>query len=167
MAERGNVTSKRHLHLTPRLLAKKRHGHIRNLKATVVRLVFRVPEQLLPFLHAFLQASRIWGDFKDRRPLERDKFGIPRPTCLCVRRQCGAARKRNEARMARQSDHLAVSKRLARQKVPETAREKLTATRAALARDRLPNGSVIKNPGPIARPANGAKTIMTCSPLAW
>jgi hypothetical protein len=34
-------------------------------------------------------------------------------------------------------------------------------------RDRLPNGSVIKNPGPIARPANGAKTIMTCSPLAW
>jgi hypothetical protein len=40
-----------------------------------------------------------------------------------------------------------------RDQVPETACEKLTATRAALARERLPNASVIKNIGPIGRPA--------------
>jgi Transposase domain (DUF772) len=35
---------------------------------------------------------------------------------LCVRRQCGAARKRNQGRTGRQSNHLAAPKRLARPK---------------------------------------------------
>jgi hypothetical protein len=38
------------------------------------------------------------------------------------------------------------------EKFLKTSREKRTTTRAALARHRLPNGSVIKSTGPIGRP---------------
>src|SRR5262249_1373140 len=101
IAEGGNVASECHLHLTPGLLAKERHGNIRHLEARFVRLVLRMPDQLLSFLHAFLQASGIRRDVEGRRPIERDKFALLRPVRLRPRRRGDAGRKPNQYRAAR------------------------------------------------------------------
>src|SRR5262249_20279692 len=100
ITERGYVAAKSDLHLTPALLAKERYGDIRNLKSGLVRLVFRVPDQLLAFLHAFLQASRIGIHLEDGGLVERHKLRVLAPAWLGVCRKGGATRKGYEGRAA-------------------------------------------------------------------
>ena len=94
IAERGDVAGERHLHLPAAFAAEKRDRHVGDLKARLVRLVFRVPDQLLPLLHAFLEASRIRIDIEDGGPVEPHEFAILRPARLRVRRRRGATCKK-------------------------------------------------------------------------
>jgi hypothetical protein len=110
IAERGDVAAKRHLHLTPALLAKERNGNVRHLKTVIIRFLFRMPDQLLSFLHAFFQASGIRSDLKGGGSIERHKFRIL-PARLPMRRHGHTCCKRNECRPTRQSDHLGSPKR--------------------------------------------------------
>ena len=110
IAERGDVAGKRHLHLTPALLAQECNGNVCDLKAGIVRFVLLVPDQLLPFLHAFFQASGIRGDLEGGRSIERHQFRIL-PARLRVRRHGNTCRKCDECRPTRQSDHLGSPKR--------------------------------------------------------
>src|SRR5262249_4011771 len=100
ITERGYVAAKSYLYLTPALLAKERHGNIRNLKSGFVRLVFRMPDQLLAFLHAFLQRSRIGMHVEDGGLVERHKLRVLAPAWLGVCRKGGATRKGYQRRTA-------------------------------------------------------------------
>jgi hypothetical protein len=65
-----------------------------------------MPDQLLPFLHRFLQASRIRSDIKDCGLLESHSIrGVFGPAwCLRTQRRRNASRKANEGRAARHID---------------------------------------------------------------
>src|SRR5262249_56305507 len=56
IAERRNVAGEGHFHLTPAFTAQERDGNVGHSKAAVARPPFRPPDQLLSFLHGFLQA---------------------------------------------------------------------------------------------------------------
>src|SRR6266700_171645 len=100
IAERRNVAGEGHFHLPPAFTAQERDGNIANLKAAIARTLFPAPDQLLSLLHGFLQASRIRGDVKDCRLLERQSIhGVFGPACrLRARRHRNASRKPNECR---------------------------------------------------------------------
>jgi hypothetical protein len=85
MAERGDVAGKGHLHLPAACAAEERDRHIGDLKARLVRLFFRVPDQWLPLLHAFLEASGIRSDLEDGGPIEHREFAVLRSAvCACA-----------------------------------------------------------------------------------
>src|SRR6516225_4400939 len=73
VAERRNIGGECHLHCACSLVAQERDGHIGGLKSTVIRIFFPEPDELLSFLHAFLQGSSDWCNFKDGR-IERHRF---------------------------------------------------------------------------------------------
>src|SRR6516164_4331577 len=66
VAERRNISSECHLHSSRSLVAQERDGHIGSLKSTILRIFFPEPDELLSFLHAFLQGSSDRCNFKDR-----------------------------------------------------------------------------------------------------
>src|SRR5262249_11110305 len=93
IAERRNVAGEGHFHLPPAFTAQERDGNIGHLKAAIARTPFPAPDQLLSFLHRFLQASRIRGDVEDCRLLECHRIrGVFGPAwCLRTHRYCNAS----------------------------------------------------------------------------
>jgi len=70
IAERRNVAGERHLHLAGWLIAEQRNGNIGDLKPPIIRTPVPTPDELLSFLHRFLQGPSSWCDFKGLRLLE-------------------------------------------------------------------------------------------------
>jgi hypothetical protein len=69
IAERRNLAGECHLHFASTLIAEECDGNIGDLKSTIIRS-FRAPDELLSFLHRFLQGSSSWCDVKDGRRFE-------------------------------------------------------------------------------------------------
>src|SRR5262249_17030934 len=84
IAERRNVAGEGHFHLTPAFTAQERDGDIGHSKAPVARSPFGPPDQLLSFLHRFLQAAGVRSDLEDRRLLECRELLLGR-LCACAR----------------------------------------------------------------------------------
>src|SRR5262249_52878798 len=63
-AQCRHVTGEGYLNFAGRLVAQERNRHIGEFKPAFVRAASGAPDELLPFLHRFLQGP---GDWRDRR----------------------------------------------------------------------------------------------------
>ena len=75
-AQCRHVTGEGYLNFAGRLVAQERNRHIGEFKPAFVRAASGAPDELLPFLHRFLQGPGDWRDVEDRRLL--DRHGIRR-----------------------------------------------------------------------------------------
>src|SRR5215471_629086 len=95
------MTGEGYLHLAGRLVAQERNRHFGDSEPAFVRAASGAPDELLLFLHRFLQGPGNRRDVEDRRLL--DRHGIRRRLArlarlrACDDRPCGrAAEKRDE-----------------------------------------------------------------------
>src|SRR3981081_770753 len=95
-ADRRNLATERHLHLTRGFISEKCDRNIGDLKSRIVRTGVPAPRELLSLLHRFLEASAGWCDFKDHWPLKchRLRPGIRLRLWGCLRMDW----KRNKSR---------------------------------------------------------------------
>src|SRR5262249_41421165 len=70
-AQRRHVTGEGYLNFAGSLVAQERNRHIGKFKPTFVRATPGAPDELLSFLHRFLQGPGDRRDVEDRRLLDR------------------------------------------------------------------------------------------------